>query len=144
MYCNIVSHQCYANNQDTKSYILSYNCPKIGPDQCLSFFYLPQFVYYAAFFPLKATFPNLIATETSVFFLYFSKFANSSFTYLMGRNFFDKLLQNKLLGNLFLWFWPEITKIWSSKYGLDELIAKMTSVIYGLKANRKNKLHIFF
>ena len=57
-------------------------------------------------------FANLIPTETLVFFLYLSKFANSLF-----RNFCNhKLLRNKLLRNLFLWFWPEIKKNWSSKY----------------------------
>ena len=48
-------------------------------------------------------FPNLIPTETLVFSLYLSKFANSLFTYLKGRNSCDhKLLRNKLLRNLFL------------------------------------------
>ena len=66
---------------------------------------------------VNRAFPNLIPTETLVFFLYLSKFANSLFTYLGCRNFCDhKLLRKKLLRNLFLWFWPEIAKIWSSKY----------------------------
>ena len=45
---------------------------------------------------VNRAFPNLIATETLVFPLYLSKFANSLFTYLKGRNFCDhKLLRNK-------------------------------------------------
>ena len=52
-------------------------------------------------------FPNLIPTETLVFSLYLSKFADSLF-----RNFCDhKLLRNKLLWDLFLWFWPETAKM---------------------------------
>ena len=52
---------------------------------------------------LNTAFLKLIPTETLVFSLYLSKFGNSLFTYLKGRNFCDhKLLQNKLLRNLFL------------------------------------------
>ena len=53
MYCRNVSHQYYATNQDTKPHLLLQNCPKIGVDQCLSFFVCHSFFYYAAFFPLK-------------------------------------------------------------------------------------------
>ena len=134
MYCKNVSHQYYATNQDTKPHILSWNCPKIGLDQCLSFFICHSFFYYAAFFPLKGKlkyiiihfpyeisndiiFPNLMPTETLAFSLYLSKFANSFFTCINGRHFCDhKLFRNKLLWNLYLWFWPEIAKMWSFKY----------------------------
>ena len=34
--------------------------PKIGVDQCPSFFYLPQLLYYAAFFPLKGQLKYII------------------------------------------------------------------------------------
>ena len=53
MYCKNVSHQYYATNQDTKPHILSYNYPKIGLDQCLSFFICYCFFYYTAFFSFE-------------------------------------------------------------------------------------------
>ena len=62
-FCNVlksVSHQCYATNQDTKPHILSQNFPKIGLDQCLSFFICHSFFYYAAFFPLKGKLKYII------------------------------------------------------------------------------------
>ena len=44
--------------------------------------------------------PNLTPTETLVFSLCLSKFANTLFTYLKDRNLCDqKLLRNKLLRN---------------------------------------------
>ena len=60
MYCRNVSHQYYATNQDTKPHILSWNCPKIGLDQCLSFFICHSFFYYAVFFPLKGKLKYII------------------------------------------------------------------------------------
>ena len=49
---------------------------------------------------VNTTLPNLIPTETLVFSLCLSKFADSLFTYLKGRNLCDhKLLRNKLLRN---------------------------------------------
>ena len=71
MYCKQVSYQYYATNQDTKPDILSQNCPKIGVNQCLSFFICHSFFYYAAFFPLKGKlkdiiihFPHKISNDT--------------------------------------------------------------------------------
>ena len=60
MYYKNVSHQYYVTNQDTKPRILSWNCPKIGVDQCLSFFICCSFFYYVAFFPLKGKLKNII------------------------------------------------------------------------------------
>ena len=46
---------------------------------------------------VNRAFTNLIPTETLVSSLYLSKFANSLFTYLKGKNFCDhKLLRKKL------------------------------------------------
>ena len=74
-----------------------------------------QWIQYAQ--DVNRPFPNLIPTKVLVFSLYLSKFQNSLFTYLKGRNFCDhKLLRNKSLQNLFLWFGSKIAKIWSSKY----------------------------
>ena len=70
MYCKNVSLQHYATNQDTKTHILSQNCPKIGVDHCVSFFICHSFFYFAAFFPLKGKlkfifihFPYEISTD---------------------------------------------------------------------------------
>ena len=52
MYYKNVSHQYYVTNQDTKPHILSWNCPKIGVDQCLSFFLL-QFLLLRSFFSIE-------------------------------------------------------------------------------------------
>ena len=59
-YCKSVSHQYYATNQDTKPHILSQSCPKIGVDQCLSFFICHNFFYYAAFFSLTGKLKYII------------------------------------------------------------------------------------
>ena len=60
MYCKNISHQYYATNQDTKPHILMQNCPKIGVDQCASFYICHSFFYYVAFFPLKGKLKYII------------------------------------------------------------------------------------
>ena len=198
MYCKNVSHQYYATNQDTKPHILSWNCPKIGLDQCLSFFICHSFFYYAAFFPLKGklkyiiirlpyeisndikqsyqfsrrilpllplnasnidwqysvlldlrhsiievnesntqdvnrAFPNLIPTETLVFSLYLSKFANSLFTYLRVEIF---VIINCCIinyrGTYFCGFGPKS----------QTFDPQITVLDKGFKANRKKEFRI--
>ena len=53
MYCKNVSHQYYATNRDTKPHTLLQNCPKIGVDEYLSSFYLPQLLLLLSSFPLS-------------------------------------------------------------------------------------------
>ena len=85
-------------------------------------------------------FPNLIPTETLVFSLYLSKFANNLFIYLKGRNFCDhKLFQNKLLRTYFCDFDPKSQKFDPQNAFLDKSIPKTSSAKYGLRANHKNK-----
>ena len=60
IYCKNFSHQYCATNQDNKLHILLQNCPKIGVDQCLSFFICHSFFYYAAIFPLKGKLKYII------------------------------------------------------------------------------------
>ena len=60
MHCKNVSHQYYGTNQGTKPHILLWICPKIGADQCLSFYISHSFFYLAAFFPLKGKLKYII------------------------------------------------------------------------------------
>ena len=60
IYCKNASRLYYATNQDTKPHILSYNCPKIGVDLCLSFLVAITSFVMQPFFPLKGKLQDII------------------------------------------------------------------------------------
>ena len=78
-----------------------------------------------------------------VFSLYLSKFANSLFPYLKGRNFvIISCFGINYCGTCFCDFGPKSQKLNPQNTVLDKSIARISSAKYGFRANRKNKFHI--
>ena len=88
-------------------------------------------------------FPNLIPTETLVFSLYLSKFANGLFSYLKGRNFvIINCCGINYCGTYFCDFGPKSQKFDPQNTILDKSVGKISSPKYDLKTNGKNKSRI--
>ena len=92
---------------------------------------------------VNRAFSNVIPTETLVFSLYLSKFANSLFTTLKAEIFvIINCCRIIYCGTYFCEFGPKSQKIDPQNTVLDKLITRISFAKYSFKPNHKNKFHI--